>query len=50
MAVQHQHEWPTNVIGGAPRPAVVIDQIDRRNDVTDAEGHAPSLPVFSRGA
>lgn len=45
MPVQDQHDRPTPHLGSAPRPSIVVDELDVRERVTDGEGHLAS-PVL----
>jgi hypothetical protein len=42
VPVQDEHEWPATHLGGAPRPTLVIDELDIGERVTDVEDHVVS--------
>ena len=39
VPMQHQHEWSPTHLGGAPRPTLVIDELDIGQRVADLDGH-----------
>ena len=50
VPVQHQHEWSPTHLAGAPRPTLVIDELDIRKRVADLKGHGITQVTPRRSA